>query len=53
MAFMSPVLRLCSRGGEIYGKVVDLTAGPPGLARIRFTSVTPELKAWVTAWSAT
>jgi adenylate cyclase len=38
--------------GEIYGKVVDATAGTPGLARIRFTSTTPELKAWVTAWNA-
>ena len=36
--------------GEIYGKVVDASAGTPGLARIRFTSTTPELKAWVTAW---
>jgi hypothetical protein len=33
--------------GEIYGKVVDTVAGPPGIARIRFTSVTPDLKAWV------
>jgi hypothetical protein len=37
--------------GEIYDKVVDATAGTPGLARIRFTSTTPELKAWVTAWT--
>ena len=37
--------------GEFYGKVVDAAAGPPGLARIRFTSTTPELKAWVMAWT--
>jgi adenylate cyclase len=36
--------------GEIYGKVVDATDGSPGLARVRFTSATPELKAWVGAW---
>jgi class 3 adenylate cyclase len=36
--------------GEIYGKVLDCTAGTPGDARIRFTSATPELKTWVTAW---
>jgi class 3 adenylate cyclase len=34
--------------GEIYGKVVDVAVGPPDHARIRFTSVTPELKAWMT-----
>jgi adenylate cyclase len=39
--------------GEIYGKVVDASAGPPGLARVRFTSITPELRAWVAAWTAT
>jgi adenylate cyclase len=33
--------------GEIYGKVMDATAGTPGLVRIRFTSATPELKAWI------
>jgi hypothetical protein len=38
--------------GEIYGKVVDVTTGTPGLARVRFTSATPELKAWVTARSS-
>jgi adenylate cyclase len=38
--------------GEIYGKVVDATTGTPGFARVRFTSATPELKAWVTAWSS-
>jgi adenylate cyclase len=34
-------------GGEIYGKVLDVGSGPPTLARLRFTSMTPELKAWV------
>jgi class 3 adenylate cyclase len=34
-------------GGEIYGKVLETAAGPPGLSRIRFTSATPELKAWL------
>ena len=38
--------------GEIYAKVVDATAGPPGLARVRFTSTTPEIKAWMTAWGS-
>jgi adenylate cyclase len=38
--------------GEIYGKVLDCTAGTPGQARIRFTSATPELKTWVTAWGS-
>ena len=38
--------------GEIYGKVVDVTDGTPSLTRVRFTSTTPELKAWVTAQSA-
>ena len=38
--------------GEIYGKVVDVTEGTPGLTRVRFTSTTPELKAWMTAQSA-
>jgi len=38
--------------GEIYGKVVDVTDGTPNVTRIRFTSTTPELKAWVTAQSA-
>jgi adenylate cyclase len=39
--------------GEIYGKVVEVAEGTPGLARVRFTSTTPELKAWVTAGSGT
>jgi class 3 adenylate cyclase len=33
--------------GEFYGKVLEIAAGPPDVARIRFTSVTPDLKAWV------
>ena len=36
--------------GHIYGKVVDVTRGSASLARVRFTSATPALKAWVTAW---
>ncbi|HXJ79893.1 MAG TPA: adenylate/guanylate cyclase domain-containing protein [Candidatus Methylomirabilis sp.] len=36
--------------GEIYGKVVDAAAGLPSL--VRFTSVSPELKAWMTAWTS-
>ncbi len=35
--------------GEIFGKVLESTAGTPSLARIRFTSATPELKTWVSA----
>ena len=35
--------------GEIYGKVLDSIAGAPGHARVRFTSVTPELKTWMGA----
>jgi len=38
--------------GEIYGKVVEATTGTPGLARVRFTSTTVELKAWVASWSS-
>jgi adenylate cyclase len=34
-------------GGEIYAKVIGATAGVPGQTRIRFTSLGPELKAWV------
>ena len=37
--------------GEIYGKVVDAGASPSP-ARIRFTSISPELRAWVMAWSS-
>ncbi len=36
--------------GHIYGKVVDVARGPASLAGVRFTSATPALKAWVTAW---
>jgi adenylate cyclase len=32
--------------GEIYAKVIESSPGPPGQARIHFTSVTPELKTW-------
>jgi adenylate cyclase len=34
--------------GDIYGKVVGAVEDSPGHARIRFTSVTPELKLWAT-----
>jgi adenylate cyclase len=34
-------------GGEIYAKVIASTAGEPPQMRIRFTSVTPDLKAWL------
>ena len=37
--------------GEIYGKVIDAPALAPDLARVRFTSTTPELKRWVKAWA--
>ncbi len=33
--------------GEIYGKVLESVVRTPNRARVRFTSVTPELKAWV------
>lgn len=33
--------------GLIYGKVVDVAAGSPARIRIRFTSLTPEIKAWI------
>ena len=35
--------------GEIYGKVVKSVAEAPGDIRIRFTSITPELRAWAAA----
>src|SRR5262245_28093056 len=44
--------QLINPAGEIYGKVVDVTEGTQSLTRVRFTSTTPELKAWVTAQSA-
>lgn len=34
-------------GGEIYAKVMTVTPEAPRHARIRFTSVSPELKAWL------
>ena len=34
-------------GGEIYGKVIGAVAGVTGQTRIRFTSVSPELKVWL------
>ena len=37
--------------GEIYGKAVESVAGTPGQVKIRFSSVTPELKSWMRALS--
>ncbi len=34
-------------GGEIYAKVIGAVVGAPGQTRIRFTSLSPELKLWV------
>ena len=34
-------------GGAIYAKVIGAVAGVMGQTRIRFTSVSPELKAWL------
>jgi adenylate cyclase len=34
-------------GGEIYAKVIGTLAGASGQTRIRFTSLSPELKVWV------
>jgi class 3 adenylate cyclase len=34
--------------GEIYAKVVEADTGSPQHLRVRFTSVTPELKSWLT-----
>jgi adenylate cyclase len=34
-------------GGEIYAKVIGALAGASGQTRIRFTSLSPELKVWV------
>jgi adenylate cyclase len=36
-------------GGEIYAKVIGAVAGASGQTRIRFTSVSPELKDWMEA----
>ena len=33
--------------GEIYGKVMSNSPGPPHRSRVRFTSLTPDLKKWV------
>jgi hypothetical protein len=33
--------------GEIYGKAVESVAGTPPRVKIRFASVTPELKSWM------
>ena len=33
--------------GEIYGKAVESVAGTPPRVKIRFSSVTPELKSWM------
>jgi len=38
--------------GEIYGKVVSASAGDPSLATVRFTSTSPELKAWMQQWAS-
>jgi class 3 adenylate cyclase len=43
---VAPVEGLCP-GGEIYAKVIAGPLGPPEQARIRFTSVSPELKTWL------
>jgi class 3 adenylate cyclase len=34
-------------GGDIYAKVIGAVVGASGQTRIRFTSVSPELKAWM------
>ena len=34
-------------GGELYGKALESSNGQPCQTRIRFTSVSPELKRWV------
>jgi len=39
--------------GEIYAKVVEPVAEASGEIRIRFTSITPELKAWAAALAST
>ena len=38
--------------GDIYGKVLASATDTPGHARIRFTSVNPELKLWATTLSS-
>ncbi len=39
-------------GGEIYAKVIGTAPGVTGQTRIRFTSVSPELKVWIQQTSA-
>ena len=39
-------------GGEIYAKVIGDAAGESRQNRIRFTSVSPELKVWVRQMAA-
>jgi hypothetical protein len=39
--------------GEIYGKVIEPVANASGETRIRFTSITPELKAWAAVLAST
>jgi len=39
-------------GGEIYAKAIGAVAGASGQTRIRFTSVSPELKVWMQQTSA-
>jgi adenylate cyclase len=41
-----------SPGGEIYAKVIGDLAGATGQTRIRFTSVSPELKDWIQRMAA-
>jgi len=45
------VTPLGNPSGEIYGKVVESVDGAPCRVKIRFSSVTPELKTWVRALS--
>jgi adenylate cyclase len=45
------VTLLGNPSGEIYGKVVESVEGTPSRVKIRFSSVTPELKTWVRALS--
>jgi hypothetical protein len=35
--------------GDIYGKVLESAAETPGRARIWFTSISPELRTWLSA----
>jgi len=43
------VTPLGNPSGEIYGKAVESVAGTPTRVKIRFSSVTPELKSWMSA----